>query len=421
MDTSAEAASGAEFDYLVVGAFEVPGVEPAMQAPPRQRTARAFPPELRVPDFLPGGPDIDPVPAPVPPPDGTVGWISYGRSSGRHPALAPPQMLLGETDPRRSFLPDPATGTLTSVARIGLAWSLQPQGDGGPIDAGAVRYDVEVQPEGAADWTLLTPDAKAVVAASVDELGTRHLPERTTSSTTRRGHARLPGARDRHVRSAQQPRSRPLGVAVADVLGPPPPVNLWTRYLDPADPYLAAGEESARPGAAGPLRLPARPVRGGRRRGRVRPVHRPRPPRPGAGLADPATWGAPVASVPHQAKVAARRGQRHRARQRRPDLQARPRRHQHRAAPPRAAAPLAARPGWPRRATCWWVTRSTRWRPSRRARPPHSPSPGRSQLGLPDPGRRAMHLVPGLPGVPARITACLLGGAPSVTGRPRRA
>ena len=41
------------------------------------------------------------------------GWITYARSTRRHPPLAPPQMMLAETDPARTFLPDPATGTLT--------------------------------------------------------------------------------------------------------------------------------------------------------------------------------------------------------------------------------------------------------------------------------------------------------------------
>jgi hypothetical protein len=300
-DTSAEAASGDEFDYLVVATFQVPGADQVRQPVPRP-TTRTFPGGLGIPDF--GLPDIDlePVPVPVPPPNGTVGWISYNRSSRRQPALAPPSMLLAETDPQRSFLPDPATGTLTSVARIGLAWSLQPQGNGGPLDARAVRYDVEIQADGEATWTLLTPGAKAVVAASVDDLGTPTVPRyhfidhRGTGTWSYR-------ARGIDIFGRRSDAPRPLEVTVADVVGPPPPVNLWTRYLDPADPWLAADEVNLGEGLLLRFDYPRRPYEAGADAAGfdLFTVHGPRD------LAldwnDPATWGAPAASVPHQAKV----------------------------------------------------------------------------------------------------------------------
>jgi hypothetical protein len=302
VDTSPEVAGGGEFDYLVVGTFEVPGADAARPAPAQPRPTRPIPSELRVPDFLPG-PDIDPVPAPVPPPDGTVGWITYARSTQRHPPLDPPHMRLGETDPARTFLPDPATGTLTALARVGLAWSLQPQGAGGPLDTGAVRYDVEARPDGEADWTLLTPAAKAVVAASVDALGTPTFPRH--HFIDHRGA----GTHEYRVRGIdifgrRSGPARPLEVTIADRVGPPPPVNVWTRYLDPADPFLAADEQSLGQGLLVRFDYPRRPYDAGADAAGfdLYTVHGPRD------LAldwnDPAIWGAPVASVPHQAKVA---------------------------------------------------------------------------------------------------------------------
>ncbi len=318
VDTSQEVAGGDEFDYLVVGTFEVPGAaedepdgpgpfEPGPTGPfdpfdPTDILDRFPAPELRVPDFLPG-PDIDPVPAPLPPPNGTVGWITYGRSIRRHPPLGAPFMLLAEPDPRRTFLPDPATGALTSTARVGLAWTLQRQGDGGPLDAGAVRYDVEVQPDGAADFTLLTPAAKVVVAASVDELGTPTPPKHMFIDHRGAG-THLYQVRGIDIFGRRSDPARPLDVTIADEVGPPPPVNLWTRYLDPADPYLAADEQRLGQGLLVRFDYPRRPYEAGADAARfgLHTVHGPRD------LAldwhDAGTWGAPVATVPRQAKVA---------------------------------------------------------------------------------------------------------------------
>ena len=81
-------------------------------------------------------------------------------------------------------------------------------------------------------------------------------------------------------------------------------MNVWTRYLDPADPFLAADEQGLGQGLLVRFDYPRRPYEAGADAAGfdLYTVHGPRD------LAldwyDPATWGAPAASVPHQARVA---------------------------------------------------------------------------------------------------------------------
>lgn len=109
-DTSAEAANGAEVDYLVLATFPVPDANERGSA--------------RLPAAPLDGPSAEPAPVPVP--DGTVGWVCYGASSRRGREVAPPGRPSAEPTPGATFLPDPATGTLTRLARIGVSWPLLP-------------------------------------------------------------------------------------------------------------------------------------------------------------------------------------------------------------------------------------------------------------------------------------------------------
>ena len=348
VDDSAEAAGGDEFDYLVVGTFELPDAgTPTM--PPLTWPGPLGPGGLGIPDLLlerrsrirgarrhrPLSPqvieaqhrymtgalgdiDLDPVPVTVPA-RGTVGWITHGRSIRRHPPLRPPELTVAETLPPRSFLPDPATGTLTSVARVGLAWTLRPEGDGGPLDADAVRYDVEARRDddqgddqdddqdgdggdGADRWRLLTPDAKVVVAASVDALGTPTDPEHCFVDHRRAGTVEY-RVRGIDVFGRRSAPSRPLALIIADVVGPPAPVNLWTKYLDPDDPFLASDEAGLGQGLLVRFDYPRRPYEAGSDAAGfdLYTVNGPRD--QARDLHDPASWGSAVASVPHQAKL----------------------------------------------------------------------------------------------------------------------
>ena len=305
VDISAEAPSGDEFDYLVVGTFEVPDGAAAPAMPPLSWPGPLGPSGLGPPDLLPGDLDIDIDPIPVPVPgQGTVGWIAHGRSTRRHPPVRPPRLTVAETIPPRGFLPDPATGTLTSLARVGLAWTPRPDGDGGPLDADAVRYDVEARDGGAGPdgWTLLTPDAKVVVAASVDDLGAPTDPEHCFVDHRGAGSVEY-RVRGIDVFGRRGAPSDPLEVTIADVVGPPAPVNLWTRYLDPDDPYLASDEAGLGEGLLVRFDYPRRPYEAGADAAGfdLYTVNGARD--PALDWHDPASWGAAVASVPHQAKL----------------------------------------------------------------------------------------------------------------------
>ena len=303
-DTSAEAAGGGAFDYLVVATFQVPeppsdasgrGRAPALGADPADTGPFDTDP-FDTGSWLPGGgPVFEPTP-----PDGTGGWITFGLSTASHQPLAPPAPTVAEATPPQHFLPDPATGTLTERARIGVAWTLRPEGDGGPIDAGAVRYDVEVMPHGAHGWTLLTLDAPVVVTATVDELGNPAEPDHFLIDRRGAGtHAyRVLGI---DVFGRRSRPSDPIEVTVFDTVGPPAPVNIWVKYLDTGDPFLAADEQPLGEGLLVRFDYPRRPSEAGSdatsfevltvngTRDRTLDWH------------DPATWPALVTSVPRQA------------------------------------------------------------------------------------------------------------------------
>lgn len=233
---------------------------------------------------------------------GTVGWICHDLSIFRHPALAPPRLVTAEVTPARTFLPDPETGALLEQADIGLSWTVRPDGQAGSLAAAAVRFDVEARPDGSADWELLTAAAPVVVGGAIDDLGELRAPQYLLIDQRPAGtHSYRVRAIDVFGRRSQ-PSNR-LDITVRDIVGPPPPVSLRVRYLDPADPFLAADERGLGEGLLVRFALPSARYEAGS---------------DGVGLTvyavqgardrtldwrDAATWGTPVGGCPRQDKV----------------------------------------------------------------------------------------------------------------------
>lgn len=299
-DTSAEAAGGDAFDYLVVASFEVPSAEAARRTVPLGMpaggAARDTVPFARV-DW--DGPVIDPIPV-TPVPDSTVGWVCYGCAAATPRRLVPPGPVTARASPQPTFLPDPQSGVLTRRARIGVRWELQPEASGGPLDLGPVRFEVESTRADRTEWTSLTPDAKVVVSVPTDDVGTVTEPADFFHDTRGAG-AWAYRVRGIDVFGRRSAPTAPTVVRITDDVGPPPPVEVWTRWLDPADPFLAADEQDLGEGLLVRFAYPRRPSLAGADAAMF-VIHAI------TGARDRAldwhaatTWGTPVGTVPHTA------------------------------------------------------------------------------------------------------------------------